>query len=358
MSHSIIPFAISRKALAGTAFVSLLSGLTLGRANAAGTLYWSSDRIDRASTAGLCRQTVQPQAANSSILDIDFDPETGKLYFPFRQTNGTTTIRRCDFDGGSVEIVHSSPFPGPGIWVLDIDRVNRKLYWTETGALSRIMRANLDGSNVEQIRGDMLIPPFGVAIDPAGGKMYWTEHSNDPPSGSIHRVNFDGTAHEQIAVSGQVPHGVAVHHSSGKVYWTDGNVGANAGGVYRANLDFTNVEQITSGPQGLRHLDIDEAAGMLYFGTQVQPSGVYRCDLDGGGLVQVIVTGAFGIACVPEKLGFVCPGDANLDLIVNIDDILSVINSWGPCRGCPADLNGDGVVNIDDLLFVVNHWTN
>lgn len=55
------------------------------------------------------------------------------------------------------------------------------------------------------------------------------------------------------------------------------------------------------------------------------------------------------------------PGDINHDGVVNVDDLLAVINAWGPCPAppaiCPADVNGDGVVNVDDLLAVINHWS-
>ena len=53
------------------------------------------------------------------------------------------------------------------------------------------------------------------------------------------------------------------------------------------------------------------------------------------------------------------PGDITGDGIVNVDDLLAVINSWGRCAGCPADIapaGGDGVVNVDDLLAVINNW--
>jgi pyrrolidone-carboxylate peptidase len=55
------------------------------------------------------------------------------------------------------------------------------------------------------------------------------------------------------------------------------------------------------------------------------------------------------------------PGDVNIDGRVDIDDLLNVINSWGPCplppMHCPADLDGSDAVNIDDLLYVINSWT-
>ena len=52
-----------------------------------------------------------------------------------------------------------------------------------------------------------------------------------------------------------------------------------------------------------------------------------------------------------------CPADITGNGAVNTDDLLSVINHWGPCPApCPADITGNGAVNTDDLLSVINHW--
>jgi hypothetical protein len=59
-----------------------------------------------------------------------------------------------------------------------------------------------------------------------------------------------------------------------------------------------------------------------------------------------------------------CPGDINGSGAINVDDLLQVINSWGPCSPppgtCPADIApvqlGNGTVNVDDLLAVINAW--
>lgn len=50
------------------------------------------------------------------------------------------------------------------------------------------------------------------------------------------------------------------------------------------------------------------------------------------------------------------PGDVTGDDIVNANDLLAVINAWGPCAPCPADLTDDGQVNVNDLLAVINGW--
>jgi hypothetical protein len=51
-----------------------------------------------------------------------------------------------------------------------------------------------------------------------------------------------------------------------------------------------------------------------------------------------------------------CPADITGDGLININDLLAVINAWGPCPGCDADVSGDGIVSINDLLAVINAW--
>lgn len=57
-------------------------------------------------------------------------------------------------------------------------------------------------------------------------------------------------------------------------------------------------------------------------------------------------------------------GDVNDDGTVNVNDLLAVINAWGPCPAppdtCPADVApieaADSVIDVNDLLTVINNW--
>lgn len=55
-----------------------------------------------------------------------------------------------------------------------------------------------------------------------------------------------------------------------------------------------------------------------------------------------------------------CPGDVTGEGDeVNVDDLLVVLNNWGPCadpEDCAGDITGEGDVNVDDLLSVLNNW--
>lgn len=57
-----------------------------------------------------------------------------------------------------------------------------------------------------------------------------------------------------------------------------------------------------------------------------------------------------------------CPADIIVDRVVNVNDLLAVITSWGPCSQrpqCPADIaptGGDDRVDVNDLLAVITSW--
>jgi hypothetical protein len=60
-----------------------------------------------------------------------------------------------------------------------------------------------------------------------------------------------------------------------------------------------------------------------------------------------------------RQLEVLCsPGDVNCDGTVDVDDLLGVINNWGPAQGCEqADITCNGTVDVDDLLNVINNWS-
>ena len=62
----------------------------------------------------------------------------------------------------------------------------------------KIQRANLDGSNVEDLVTQGLSSPRGIALDVEGGKMYWTDSGTD----KIQRANLDGSNIEDLVTQG------------------------------------------------------------------------------------------------------------------------------------------------------------
>ncbi len=48
--------------------------------------------------------------------------------------------------------------------------------------------------------------------------------------------------------------------------------------------------------------------------------------------------------------------DLTQDCIVAFDDVMALLERWGPCSRCPEDLDESGVVDFGDLLIVLSAW--
>ena len=55
-------------------------------------------------------------------------------------------------------------------------------------------------------------------------------------------------------------------------------------------------------------------------------------------------------------VGEPCSWDLDGNGSVGASDLLSLLASWGPCKGCPADFDGDGNVGASDLLALLVNW--
>ena len=161
-----------------------------------------------------------------------------------------------------------------------------KMYWTDVGT-HKIQRANLDGSDVEDLITTELIYPEGFALDIAGGKMYWADGGTD----KIQRANLDGSNVEDLITTGLTsPEGIALDVAGGKIYWTDFSTGK----IQRANLNGSNIEDLIS--MGLRHpqgIALDLTGKKIYWAHD-SPDKIQRANLDGSNIEDLITTGLEG----------------------------------------------------------------
>jgi len=134
---------------------------------------------------------------------IVVDLRAGHLYWTNMGSNPSANdgfIERADLDGKNV--THIVP-PGSTFTPkqLQLDEKSRKLYWCDREGM-RVMRANLDGSNIETLvdtsEGDSRPGKdirkwcVGIALDVDAGKVYWTQKGPDNAGdGRIFRANIE-----------------------------------------------------------------------------------------------------------------------------------------------------------------------
>ena len=191
-------------------------------------------------------------------------------------------IQRANLDGSNIEdlVTSAAGLDGPVGLVLDVS--GGKMYWTEWEE-NKIRRANLDGSNIEDLITSGRAPVW-LALDIAGGKIYWTDWGTD----RIQRANLDGSNVENLVTRGlNSPGGLALDVANGKMYWTDSFWHK----IQRANLDGSNVEDlITSGLDGPSGLALDAANGKMYW-TNLNANKIQRANLDGSNVEDLITSG-------------------------------------------------------------------
>ena len=176
-----------------------------------GKMYWTDAETDKIQRSNLDGSNIEDLITRGLELPVHIalDVVGGKMYWTDAETD---KIQRSNLDGSNIEDLVTRGLNGP--WGIALDVSGGKMYWADwiTG---KIQRANLDGSNVENLITRGLDSPSGIALDIAGGKMYWTHTaSNSAPEaftkGKIQRANLDGSDVEDLITGLGKPDGIAL----------------------------------------------------------------------------------------------------------------------------------------------------
>jgi DNA-binding beta-propeller fold protein YncE len=185
------------------------------------------------------------------------DAAAGHLYWTnmgnLKANDGS--ILRSDLDGKHMTTI----VPPGGTFTpkqILLDKVNGKLYWSDREGM-RVMRANLDGSNIETLvdtsEGDARPGPdarkwcVGIALDAAEGKFYWTQKGGDNAGeGRIFRANVDVPPGQTAALRKDIellyadlpePIDLELDSRNRMIYWTDRGDPPRGNTVNRAPMD-------------------------------------------------------------------------------------------------------------------------
>jgi DNA-binding beta-propeller fold protein YncE len=257
----------------------------------------SGGRIHSMSPDGSGSKTI---VTNCHLPDgIVVDAAAGHIYWTNMGVPSLDdgSIERADLDGRNRRTIVP-----PGVThspkQIHLDKLNGKLYWSDREGM-RVMRANLDGSQVETLvetgrgendRRDPTRWCVGITIDPKLGKIYWTQKGGDNSGlGRILRANIDIPKGEGPAnrsdievLFDQLPEPIDLELDLGTrmIYWTDRGDPPRGNTVNRAPIDEKAAPEIliTHLMEGIG-LALD-VPGNRMFVTDFAGS-VYSADLDG-----------------------------------------------------------------------------
>jgi DNA-binding beta-propeller fold protein YncE len=222
----------------------------------------SAGRILSANPDGSDLKTIlteRRRLPDGLVLDVD----AGHMYWTnmgnLKANDGS--IDRADLDGRNVTTI----VPPGGTFTpkqIQLDKVNGKLYWSDREGM-RVMRSNLDGSNVETLvdtsQGDGRPGPdarkwcVGIAVDLSGGKFYWTQKGSDNAGqGCICRANLEIPKGQTPANREDIevlydnlpePIDLDLDFTNRVMYWTDRGDPPRGNTVNRAPMDAASGER-------------------------------------------------------------------------------------------------------------------
>src|SRR6202030_1680622 len=231
---------------------------TTGGKAATGRLFFleaSGGQIHSANADGSDRKVV---VSGGRVPDgVVVDVEAGHIYWTNMgvPSKNDGSLERVDLDGKNrVTIISEGKTFTPK--QLHLEKKSGKLYWCDREGM-RVMRANLDGSNIETLvdtskgdarpGADLTKWCVGITVDPDRGQIYWTQKGpDDAGKGRIFRAKIDIPKGETVANRTDIevlfdglpePIDLELDLKNRLLYWTDRGDPPRGNTVNRAPMD-------------------------------------------------------------------------------------------------------------------------
>jgi DNA-binding beta-propeller fold protein YncE len=215
----------------------------------------SGDRIHSMNIDGSGREVIVTDCRLPDGIVVDV--KAGHIYWTNMGSSpgaNDGSIERADIDGKNRKVV----VPEGGTFTpkqIHLDKTNGKLYWSDREGM-RVMRANLDGSNIETLvetgrgdadRRDLTRWCVGITVDPVRRQIYWTQKGPDKGGqGRLCRADIEIPHGETAANRSDIevlfdhlpePIDLELDLQHRVLYWTDRGDPPRGNTVNRASID-------------------------------------------------------------------------------------------------------------------------
>src|SRR6266481_5915055 len=271
----------------------------------------SGGRIESLNPDGSDRRVIL-DGLNRMPDGIEVDVEAGHIYWTNMGGNPSKNdgcIERSDLDGKNRETIvpEGATFTPKQ---LKLDKRGGKVYWSDREGM-RIMRANLDGSEIETLvdtsQGearpgrDAKKWCVGIAVDHNGGKVYWTQKGGDNAGdGCIFRASVEIPKGQSPANRTDIellfdklpePIDLDLDLNNRMIYWTDRGNPPKGNTVSRASIDKVGKDQevlVNDLMEGIG-LSLDLKSGRMFFADL--GGSIYSAKLDGSEKKALVFAG-------------------------------------------------------------------
>jgi DNA-binding beta-propeller fold protein YncE len=216
--------------------------------------------IERADLDGGNITTIVPEGGTFTPKQLQLDKKNGKLYWSDREG---MRVMRSNLDGSKIETLIQAGHGEADRrdarnWCIGIalDVEGGKLYWSQKGndnaGEGRIFRANLEIPKSQEptnrkdieLLFDSLPEPIDLDLDLVNRMMYWTDRGDPPRGNTVNRAHMDAAFPNRKEPQIVFTHlmegiGLALDLKGGRMFLTD-----LGGSVYSASLDGSNKKTL------------------------------------------------------------------------------------------------------------------
>lgn len=279
------PSSIHRARLDGTDIEEVV-GTNVGRFridHASEKLYWtehSNGIIRRSNLDGSQAEEIIADSDFLRINDVEIDTANEKIYWSVQNTekDAVPGIYQSDLDSGGVGLVIEAV---PRL--LTMDRNRGMLYWLDEDQRT-ILRTSVDSGVADTVltQSSLRIFPNDIMFDPSQDKLLWVGAGSSGIAGfRIMQADPDGSNVEEILPGFGAPMSVVIDPIEENLYWTTGYFRE----VMKASLDGLNVqalvrEQVSLSTTSMWKLFLDKDSAALFWGYDL-PDTISKVGTDG-----------------------------------------------------------------------------
>jgi hypothetical protein len=264
----------------------LLLTLAFGPRASAQNLYpisFFTDRIFSGNATGAPLQEL-PLNFNGNLKSVEIDRVNQQFYLAEADYPGANPFRllRTSFNGTGTQVMLTLPIESYSYDVgLRLDAANGKLYFADHDSWS-ILSVNLDGTGLDTV---YTFPNWTnvlrLEIDPAAGKIYMVRTS----SPAIHVADLDNPVFTPLVQTTNGANWIRLNPADGKLYWSESTFSGDQGSLHRINTDGTGVEKFYETDSEILGFDFDTPNNRIYFALSNEDK-VAHVGFDGTGYAE------------------------------------------------------------------------
>jgi len=216
--------------------------------------------IERVDLDGRNRKMIVTEGGTFTPKQLQLDKKNGKLYWSDREG---MRVMRSNLNGSHIEtLVETGQGDADRLDVLKycvgiaVDAERGQLYWTQKGPGNaehgRIFRANTEipegqsaarRSDIEMLF-DGLPEPIDLQLDLVNRMMYWTDRGDPPRGNTVNRASMDGDPKKRQSSEILITHlmegiGIALDLKGERMFFTD-----LGGSIYSAQLNGSDKKEL------------------------------------------------------------------------------------------------------------------